>query len=72
MRDEILSSTIDLWRQRVSATVRVRDPGDVEKIACLCAEAEHFGEKYFSVWHMSAKFYGTECHCRVCCPMGAR
>lgn len=66
MTPEIPLSLIDTWKSRVMAAVRVRDPGDADRIAERCAEAEWSGNRYTSVWHEAAGFYGTKCHCHRC------
>jgi hypothetical protein len=64
--DEITESAFKIWHHRVLSGVRVKRPEDAERIAQACAEAEQAGDRYVSVWHEAASFYGTECHCRRC------
>ena len=68
--DEISPSVLEQWHQRVAVAVRVRQPSDIERIAEECAVAEWLGDRPFSVWHMAAQFYGTQCHCRACTGYG--
>ena len=64
--DEIPKSLIDQWMYRVLSSVRTVEPGDAERIALQCANAAWSGDKYVSVWHETAAYYGTRCHCRRC------
>lgn len=66
--DEIQPSLIAVWKSRVSGAVRVKRPEDADRIAENCAALEHSGDRYVSVWHETAAFYGTPCHCRRCNP----
>lgn len=63
---EVPQSQIDAWMYRVLSSVRTVQPGDAERIARQCALAEWCGDKYVSVWHETAAYYGTTCHCRRC------
>jgi len=67
LRDEIPPERLRYWTVLVGGAVRVRKPKDVERIAEMCAIEELCG-RATSVWHESAAFYGTECHCARCNP----
>lgn len=57
--------TPEQWADLVRAVVRLREPADAVKIGLMCFEAERDGRNR-AVWHNSAKFYGTRCHCAPC------
>jgi hypothetical protein len=59
--------SLDTWLQRVRGAVRLREPEDGPKIAQMCQDAEVSGDNP-TVWHNTAKYYGTTCHCRSCDP----
>ena len=63
----VQNATLEYFEDLVRWNVRNANDEQLLQIAQNCFDANAAGENG-SVWHQTAKFFGTKCHCGECEP----